>query len=46
VEEDVIYNCIVNNTMKLSIFGKPFHVAKEMHPFTLEVLIGAYSKFE
>jgi hypothetical protein len=23
---------------------KPFHVAKEMHPLTLEVLIEAYSK--
>jgi hypothetical protein len=30
--------------MTLSNFGKPFRVAKEMHPLALEVLIGACSK--
>ncbi len=44
MEEDVFYNCIDNNTMTLSSYGKPFHVAKEMHPFTLEALIRACSK--
>jgi len=44
VEEGVFYNCIDNNTMTLSNFGKPFRVAKEMHPLALEALIGACSK--
>jgi hypothetical protein len=30
--------------MTFTNFGKPFRVAKEMHLFTLEVLIGACSK--
>jgi hypothetical protein len=45
VEEDILYNCTDNNTMTFSISGKPFHVAKEMHPITLEALMGACSKF-
>jgi len=30
--------------MTLSSSGKPFHVGKEMHPLTLEALIGACLK--
>jgi hypothetical protein len=45
VEENILYNCTDNNTMTLLIFRKPFHVAKEMHPLTLEALMGACSKF-
>jgi hypothetical protein len=44
VEEDVVYNWTSSSTMTLSRSRKPFHVAKEMHPLTLEALIGACSK--
>jgi len=32
--------------MTLSSFGMPYHVGKEMHPLTLEILIGICSKLE
>ncbi len=44
MEEDVVYNWTSSNTMTLSRSRKPFHVAKEMHPLTLEALIRACSK--
>jgi hypothetical protein len=44
VEENILYNWTNNNTMEFSSSRKPFHDAKEMHAFTLKVLIGACSK--
>jgi hypothetical protein len=44
VEEDVVYNWTSSSTMTLSRCRKPFHVAMEMHPLTLDALIGACSK--
>jgi hypothetical protein len=44
VEEDIFYNWTDNNIVTLSRSRKPFHVAKEMHPFTLEELIRACLK--
>jgi hypothetical protein len=42
-EEDVFYNWTNSNIMTLSRSGKRLHATKEMHPLTLEALIGTCS---
>ncbi len=43
-EEDVIYNWMDMSSMMMSKVGKPFWVAKEIHSFMLQALIGVCSK--
>lgn len=43
-EEDVIYNWMDMSSMMMSKVGQPFWVAKEMHSFMLQALIGVCSK--
>jgi len=46
VKEDVLYNWTNSSTIQFQILGNHFRVGKEMHPLTLEALIGACSKLE
>jgi hypothetical protein len=43
-EEEVIYNWMDMSSTMMSTVGKPFWVAKEMHSFMLQALIGVCSK--
>jgi hypothetical protein len=46
VKEDVLYNWTDSTTMIVSSSRKPFRAGNEMHPLTLEALIGACSKLK